>query len=104
MDDACLVAILRKHLCLTADEAHGLSRRLIRVRRISDLTPRDECSVPRRVPIMVRCINGRECIVVSGSGPHAGKAVCAQCGRFLRWIPRDEYEARQIVPEEEIPF
>ncbi len=66
MDDACLVAILRKHLCLTADEAHGLSRRLIRVRRISDLTPRDECSVPRRVPIMVRCINGRECIVVSG--------------------------------------
>jgi hypothetical protein len=23
----------------------------------------------------------------SSCGPHAAKAVCAQCGKFLRWLP-----------------
>lgn len=36
-----------------------------------------------------------------GSGPHAAKEVCAWCGRWLRWVPKQEAEARWI---EEVPF
>lgn len=65
MDDSCLVALLRRHLCLTADEALRLSRRLLRVRRISDLPYGDDRSAQHRVPIFVRRINGCECVVVA---------------------------------------
>jgi len=36
-----------------------------------------------------------------GKGPHAGQELCAWCGRWLRWVPRDEYEERMLA---EVPF
>lgn len=36
-----------------------------------------------------------------GTGPHAGQEVCAWCGRWLRWVPKDEYERRML---DEVPF
>jgi DNA repair protein RadD len=36
-----------------------------------------------------------------GSGPHETKEVCAWCGRWLRWVPQAEADARWA---EEVPF
>ncbi len=36
-----------------------------------------------------------------GTGPHAGREVCAWCGRWLRWVSKDEYERRML---DEVPF
>ena len=36
-----------------------------------------------------------------GTGPHAGQEVCTWCNRWLRWVSRDEYEAKMAI---EVPF
>jgi len=36
-----------------------------------------------------------------GTGPHAGQEVCTWCSSWLRWVPKNEYEARMAV---EVPF
>ena len=36
-----------------------------------------------------------------GSGPHTAQEICMGCGRWLRWVPKMEAEARFL---EECPF
>ncbi|MGD8453627.1 MAG: DEAD/DEAH box helicase [Phycisphaerae bacterium] len=54
-------------------------------------------------PVELECPNcGRtERSLQPGSGPHAAKEVCAWCGRWLRWVPQAEAEARWL---DEVPF
>jgi hypothetical protein len=35
-------------------------------------------------------------LVGEGTGPHAAKATCRQCGQFLKWVPRRLVEAQPI--------
>ena len=56
-----------------------------------------------------RAGSGRSCpncghndrTIQPGTGPHVGQEVCAWCGRWLRWVPKDEYERRLL---DEVPF
>jgi Single-strand binding protein family len=35
--------------------------------------------------------------VAPGTGPHVAKAVCADCGRFLKWLPQVAMKETQMV-------
>jgi hypothetical protein len=36
------------------------------------------------------CVCGaHEAVIGSSAGPHHARLVCAQCGKFLRWLPAD---------------
>jgi hypothetical protein len=34
--------------------------------------------------------------IAAGTGPHWGKAVCAHCGRFLKWLPKPKEKCMQL--------
>jgi hypothetical protein len=41
------------------------------------------------------CPHSRTTVLQSTAGPHHGKKICSDCGKFLGWIPKPETLERQ---------
>jgi DNA repair protein RadD len=50
-----------------------------------------------------RC-GSKQRLLVKGSGPHAAKEVCAECGRYFRWVPKAEAALKEVVPDDALDF
>jgi len=66
---------------------------------------------PGQVSLDAECPNcgSTETRVGPGKGPHTAREDCAQCGRWLRWIPKDEAQGELVgaiagIDPDEIPF
>ncbi len=47
----------------------------------------------------------RAWLLLPGTGPHAGKAVCGECGGFLKWVSQSDvslYGGFDLKPSEAI--
>src|SRR5262245_16556104 len=67
------------------------------------LSPEALPEVKSRPRVPLRCRHCGTCDVPTfapGVGPHTAKALCAGCGRFLRWLPK----ALLWAPKERLPM